>query len=61
MSINSFPALLFFFLTTSQEVYKDAAAVAFHKEQPHFALWTAFKVIYSSLHFQNSSQTLFRV
>ncbi len=25
------------------EVYKDADAVAFHKEQPHFALWTNFK------------------
>lgn len=25
------------------EVYKDAEAVAFHKEQPHFALWTKFK------------------
>ena len=25
------------------EVYVDAAAVAVHKEQPHFALWTNFK------------------
>jgi len=25
------------------EVYKDTDAVAFHKEQPHFALWTNFK------------------
>lgn len=25
------------------ELYKDADAVAFHKEQPHFALWTNFK------------------
>ena len=25
------------------ELYKDADAVAFHKEQPHFALWTDFK------------------
>jgi quinol monooxygenase YgiN len=25
------------------EVYVDADAVAFHKEQPHFALWTNFK------------------
>lgn len=25
------------------EVYKDVEAVKFHKEQPHFALWTNFK------------------
>lgn len=25
------------------ELYKDVDAVMFHKEQPHFALWTAFK------------------
>mmetsp|Transcript_3527 Transcript_3527/g.5215 ORF Transcript_3527/g.5215 Transcript_3527/m.5215 type:complete len:140 (-) Transcript_3527:282-701(-) len=25
------------------EVYKDLDAVVFHKEQPHFALWTNFK------------------
>lgn len=25
------------------EVYKDDEAVAFHKEQDHFALWTNFK------------------
>ena len=25
------------------EVYVDASAVAYHKEQPHFALWTNFK------------------
>eukprot|EP00558_Chaetoceros_sp_UNC1202_P006539 CAMPEP_0197247408 /NCGR_PEP_ID=MMETSP1429-20130617/29175_1 /TAXON_ID=49237 /ORGANISM="Chaetoceros sp., Strain UNC1202" /LENGTH=150 /DNA_ID=CAMNT_0042708313 /DNA_START=21 /DNA_END=473 /DNA_ORIENTATION=+ len=25
------------------EVYTDTDAVAFHKEQPHFALWTDFK------------------
>eukprot|EP01051_Picozoa_sp_SAG22_P013482 SAG22_NODE_1514_length_4253_cov_1.546943_5_plen_74_part_01 len=25
------------------EVYKDADAVAFHRVQPHFALWTDFK------------------
>lgn len=25
------------------EVYKDLDAVLFHKEQPHFALWTKFK------------------
>eukprot|EP00593_Proboscia_inermis_P014825 CAMPEP_0171303706 /NCGR_PEP_ID=MMETSP0816-20121228/13290_1 /TAXON_ID=420281 /ORGANISM="Proboscia inermis, Strain CCAP1064/1" /LENGTH=112 /DNA_ID=CAMNT_0011783189 /DNA_START=124 /DNA_END=462 /DNA_ORIENTATION=- len=25
------------------EVYVDTAAVAFHKEQPHFAPWSSFK------------------
>lgn len=25
------------------EIYKDAESVAFHKDQPHFALWTNFK------------------
>lgn len=25
------------------EVYKNKEAVLFHKEQPHFALWTKFK------------------
>eukprot|EP00587_Corethron_hystrix_P011605 CAMPEP_0113313272 /NCGR_PEP_ID=MMETSP0010_2-20120614/9763_1 /TAXON_ID=216773 ORGANISM="Corethron hystrix, Strain 308" /NCGR_SAMPLE_ID=MMETSP0010_2 /ASSEMBLY_ACC=CAM_ASM_000155 /LENGTH=109 /DNA_ID=CAMNT_0000169253 /DNA_START=190 /DNA_END=519 /DNA_ORIENTATION=+ /assembly_acc=CAM_ASM_000155 len=25
------------------ELYKDDEAVAFHKDQPHFALWTDFK------------------
>ena len=25
------------------EVYENADAVAFHKEQPHYALWTDFK------------------
>ncbi len=25
------------------EMYKDVEAVKFHKEQPHFALWTEFK------------------
>ena len=25
------------------EVYTDLDAVLFHKEQPHFALWTDFK------------------
>jgi len=25
------------------EVYTDSDAVNFHKEQPHFALWTNFK------------------
>eukprot|EP00553_Chaetoceros_curvisetus_P008484 CAMPEP_0204614750 /NCGR_PEP_ID=MMETSP0717-20131115/2401_1 /ASSEMBLY_ACC=CAM_ASM_000666 /TAXON_ID=230516 /ORGANISM="Chaetoceros curvisetus" /LENGTH=106 /DNA_ID=CAMNT_0051627499 /DNA_START=354 /DNA_END=674 /DNA_ORIENTATION=+ len=25
------------------EVYKDIESVKFHKEQPHFALWTNFK------------------
>ena len=32
------PCKFFFY-----EVYTDAAAVAFHKEQPHFKLWTDFK------------------
>ena len=25
------------------EVYKDAAAIAHHKEQPHYAAWNTFK------------------
>mmetsp|Transcript_6225 Transcript_6225/g.18169 ORF Transcript_6225/g.18169 Transcript_6225/m.18169 type:complete len:107 (+) Transcript_6225:1451-1771(+) len=25
------------------EAYVDADAIAFHKDQPHFALWTKFK------------------
>eukprot|EP00557_Chaetoceros_sp_GSL56_P001691 CAMPEP_0176504200 /NCGR_PEP_ID=MMETSP0200_2-20121128/15793_1 /TAXON_ID=947934 /ORGANISM="Chaetoceros sp., Strain GSL56" /LENGTH=110 /DNA_ID=CAMNT_0017903589 /DNA_START=91 /DNA_END=423 /DNA_ORIENTATION=- len=32
------PCKFFFY-----EVYQDAEAVKFHKEQPHFALWTDFK------------------
>lgn len=32
------PCKFFFY-----EVYQDADAVKFHKEQPHFALWTDFK------------------
>lgn len=25
------------------EVYEDAAAIAYHKEQPHYAAWGTFK------------------
>jgi len=52
--------LCFLLISTSQEVYKDAEAVAFHKEQPHFALWTAFKVALYNPHTLKKKQCNFR-